>query len=254
MRVLLAALALCAARAALAADEQWTLGAGIDASTGSYGGSTETKIVSIPFTAKYQRDRWTFRGMVPFVEISGASSVVPGFGRIDAGNRRGHGRGESSASGLGDSVLAASYAAIAGGRGGIDLTGRIKLATGETSRGLGTGSNDLGAQVDLWQAIERNTLFGGLGYTVFGDSPIVDFRNVWNATLGVSHRLDERDSAGLAFDARQGATPAPPPLRELSGFWTRKLDRAWKVQAYVLKGFARGSPDFGAGAAAAYSY
>src|SRR6185503_13871132 len=127
MRVLLAALALCAARAALAADEQWTLGAGIDASTGSYGGSTETKIVSIPFTAKYQRDRWTFRGMVPFVEISGASSVVPGFGRIDAGNRRGHGRGESSASGLGDSVLAASYAAIAGARGGIDLTGRIKL-------------------------------------------------------------------------------------------------------------------------------
>jgi hypothetical protein len=253
MRILIAVIALCAARAALA-DGEWTLGAGLNATSGTYGGSTETKIVSIPFTAKYERERWTFKGMVPIVEISGASSVVPGFGRVDAGNRRGHGRADSSAVGLGDSVLAGTYAALAGRSGGLDLTGRIKLATGDTSRGLGTGSNDLGAQLDAWQAIERNTLFGGVGYTVFGDSPIVNFSNVWNATLGASHRLDERDSAGLVFDARQGAAPAPPPLRELTGFWTRKLDRAWRMQAYVLKGFARGSPDFGVGASAAYSY
>lgn len=254
MRVVVAVTALCAAPAALAADGEWTLGAGLNASSGRYGGSTETRIVSVPFTAKYERERWTFRGMVPIVEISGASSVVPGFGRVDAGNRRGHGRAESSATGLGDSVLAASYAAIAGRTSGIDLTGRIKLATGDTAKGLGSGSNDLGAQVDLWQALERNTLFGGVGYTMFGDSPFVNFQNVWNATLGVSHRLDERDSAGVAFDARQAGTPAPAPLRELTGFWTRRLERAWKMQAYVLKGFASGSPNIGAGISAAYSY
>jgi len=254
MRILIAVIALCAARAALAADADLTLGAGLNASSGRYGGSTETRIVSIPFTAKYERERWTFKGMVPIVEISGASSVVPGFGRIDAGNRRGHGRAESSAAGLGDSVFAATYAAIAGRASGIDLTGRIKLATGDTSRGLGSGSNDLGAQVDVWQALERNTLFGGVGYTAFGDSPFINFQNVWNATLGVSRRIDERDSAGIAFDARQAGTPAPAPQRELSGFWSRKLDRAWRLQAYVLKGFASGSPGIGAGAAATYTY
>jgi hypothetical protein len=253
MRIVIAVLALSAAQAALA-DEQWTLGAGLNVSSGRYGTSTETTIVSLPFTAQYERDRWRFKGMVPIVEISGASSVVPGYGRIDDANRRGRGRAEASTTGLGDAVLAATYAALAGRTGGVDLTGRIKLATGEVGKGLGTGSNDLGAQVDLWQVVERNTLFAGVGYTVFGDSPIINFRNVWNAALGFSHRLDERDSAGLALDLRQGASPAPPPLRELTGFWTRRLDRAWKMQAYVLKGFARGSPNFGVGAAAAYSY
>ncbi len=254
MRIFLAVLALCCARAALAAEGEVTLGAGLDVSSGRYGGSRETRIVSLPFSAALRRERWTFKGMVPIIEISGASSVVPGLGNVDNANRRGHGRTESSTTGLGDSTVAATYAAFAGATSGIDLTGKLKLATGEVGKGLGSGSNDVSFQVDGWTTFERTTPFAGVGYTVFGDSPIVNLHNVWNATFGFSHRLDERDSAGVAIDLRQGAIPAPPPRRELFGFFSRKLDRAWKMQAYVLKGFASGSPSFGAGVAAAYSY
>jgi hypothetical protein len=137
---------------------------------------------------------------------------------------------------------------------GIDLTGKLKLATGDENQGLGTGSNDLGLQLDAYKALDAaRTVFGGVGYTMFGSSPF-ELHNVLNAELGVSQRLNERDSAGVSFYARQGAAPAPAPQRELTAFFSRKLDRAWKAQAYLLKGFADGSPDWGAGASALYAF
>lgn len=254
MRALAAVLALGIAPAALAADEQWTLGAGLDASTGSYGTGTETRIVSIPFTARYERDRWTYRLLLPYLEITGSSKVIPGLGPVDNSNRRGHGHAESTAAGFGDALVGATYAALAGVNSGIDLTALAKLATGDVNQGLGSGSNDLRLRADAWQKFSANTLFAGVGYTIFGDSPIVNLHNVWSTTVGFSHRLDDRDSAGLAFDYRQAGAPAPPAQRELMGFWSRKLERGWKLSAYVLKGFADGSPDVGAGIHALYSY
>jgi hypothetical protein len=139
-------------------------------------------------------------------------------------------------------------------RSGIGLTGKLKLATGDENQGLGTGSSDVAFQVEAFQQIERNTVFGAIGYTVFGDSPIAQFRNVGNFGLGATHRTDGGDLLGIAFDVRQAGSPAPAPLRELTGFWTHRMDREWRTQAYVLKGFARGSPDWGAGVSAAYVF
>jgi hypothetical protein len=43
-------------------------------------------------------------------------------------------------------------------------------------------------------------------------------------------------------------TPGGGPQREVTAFWNRRLDRDTRLQAYVLKGFAAGSPDWGIGA------
>jgi hypothetical protein len=37
-------------------------------------------------------------------------------------------------------------------------------------------------------------------------------------------------------------------------FVSRKLDKIWKAQGYVLKGFTNSVPDFGAGATIAYQF
>ena len=97
------------------------------------------------------------------------------------------------------------------------------------------------------------TLFAGLGYHMLGRSPYIPLDNVWSGSFGGSYRIDQRDSAGLTFDARQRVSPGASPQRELTAFWERKLDRAWKAQVYLLKGFANGSPDFGAGLSVAYT-
>ena len=146
--------------------QEFSLGSGLHYSTGTYGESTKTQIISIPLNARYEKDAWTFKATVPYLRISGDTDVVPGAGRID----RRRPRDRHSVAGLGDSTVSATYNLYGtGSRSGLGLTGKVKLATGDEAEGLGTGSNDVSLQVDGFQTVETNTLFGGVGYTVFGD-------------------------------------------------------------------------------------
>ena len=266
MRALLAVLALCLARAALAAEGEVALGSGVQFTSGNYGGSSSTSILTIPFSARYERDAWTLRATVPYLRITGPRAVIPGVGRVDdnvldnllglTGSQRGRGQTERrTVSGLGDATASATYTLYsAGNRSGIGLTGKLKFATGDEKQGLGTGSNDVAVQVDAFQNVGRGTIFGAVGYTLFGDSPIANFENVMNFGVGALQRLDGGDSIGAAFDLRQAGNPAPAPQRELTGFWSHRLEGNWRTQLYVLKGFSRGSPDWGGGITAAYVF
>ena len=256
MRSLLAVLALCLARTALAAEPEVAVGTGLHYSTGTYGTSTQTQILSIPFTARYDSDVWTFKLYVPYLEINGDSRVIPGFGPSgDNGSRKRPAGQRTRASGMGDSTVSATYNVYgAGSRSGLGLTGKLKLASGDEEQGLGTGSNDVSLQADVFQQVDRNTLFGLLGYTIFGASPLGQADNVGYLGVGASHRLDSGDSVGLSLDMRQRGQPAPLPQHELTAFWTRRIAAAWRTQAYMLKGFADGSPNCVAGVSAAYAF
>jgi len=265
MRTLLAVTALSLAQAALAAEGEVSLGSGVSYTTGDYGGSASTHILTIPFTARYEREAWTLRATLPYLRITGPGNVIPGAGpvaRVSAlGNTVPLGGSSASqtpsttASGLGDASVAATYTFYSADKtAGVGLTGRLKFATGDETKSLGTGSTDEGLQLEAFRRFERNTLFGLVGYTFFGHSPIAQFHNVANFGLGASHRTDTDDVFGITFDARQAGSPAPAALRELSGFWTHPIDRSWRMQVYALKGFATGSPDWGAGLNAAYAF
>ncbi|HZE60536.1 MAG TPA: hypothetical protein VE085_08275 [Burkholderiales bacterium] len=257
---------------AMAAEGEVSLGSGVNYSSGTYGSnagsSASTHILTIPFTARYEREAWTLRATLPYLRITGPGNVIPGFGPIGTVSAVGNSVGlpllggssasqtsSKTVSGLGDATVAATYTFYAAEKtAGVGLTGRLKFATGDETQALGTGSTDKGLQLEGFRRFERNTLFGVVGYTFFGDSPIAEFHNVANFGLGASHRTDTDDVFGVTFDARQAGSPAPAALRELSGFWTHPLDRNWRVQLYALKGFATGSPDWGAGLNAAYAF
>jgi len=229
---------------AQAQESPLTLGAGLHHSSGDYGTGTTTRITTLAATGRYETGPWVYKATLPYLEVSGESSVIPGFGRVRGGAAR-----SRSESGLGDIVLSATYAAYYDRAStlGIDLTGKLKLATADEDKGLGTGEHDAAFLVDAYRTFERVTGFGGLGYHILGDSPSLPLDNVWSATLGASYKLDERDSAGLMLEGRQRVAPGGSPQRELVGFFVRKLDRFWKAQAYALIGLADGSPDWGAG-------
>jgi outer membrane putative beta-barrel porin/alpha-amylase len=231
---------------AFAADEQLMLGIGVHYSEGSYGTATTTTIKSVAATARYDTHRWSFKATLPYLFVSGSSSVIPGVGRA----RAAAGTATSTQHGLGDLTTSATYNAYYAAQSqlGLDVTGKVKWPTADRDKNLGTGATDVGFQVDAYKGFDRLTLFAGVGYTVFGDAPGVSLNDAFNATLGASYKLDERDSAGLAYDERERLTPTAGPLRELTAFWSRKLDNTWRAQLYVLKGLADGSPDWGAGA------
>jgi hypothetical protein len=225
-------------------DDVLTLGGGFHHSAGDYGTSTTTQITSLAAMARYDSGFWVYRATVPYLRVRGDASVIPGTGRV-----RGATSGRRTASGLGDVVLSGTYTAFYDRAStlGFDLTGKVKLATADKDEGLGTGEHDFILLADFYRTLHRVTGFGGVGYHVLGDSPEFPLDNVWSATLGASYRIDERDSAGVSLDGRQRVAPGASPQRELMAFFIRKLDRAWKAQAYALVGLANGSPDWGAG-------
>jgi hypothetical protein len=241
--------ALCAggllALSAQAQESPLTLGAGFHYSSGDYGTSSTTDIASLAATAKYDAGPWTYRATVPYLKIDGDNAVIPGVGPV-----RGSG-GTRTESGLGDIVLGATYAAYADSRLGVDLTGKVKLPTADEDKGLGTGQIDVIFLADVYQTFDRVTGFAGIGFHILGDAPGLPLDNVWSVNLGFTSRLDDRDSVGLSFDARQRVASDASPQRELTGFFVRQLDRLWKAQLYALIGLADGSPDWGVGLSAA---
>lgn len=229
---------------ACAQDGALTLGAGFHYSTGDYGTGETTRITTIAATGRYDVGAWTYRATVPLIEVDGPATVIPGVGPV-----RGGAAPRRTETGLGDIVLSATYNAYYDHAStlGLDFTGKVKLPTADEGKGLGTGETDFAFLVDVYKTMDRITGFGGVGFHVLGDSPGFNLENAWSANVGATYKLSERDSVGAMLEGRERVVAGGEPQRELSGFWTRRLDREWRAQAYALIGLADGSPDWGLG-------
>lgn len=228
-----------------------TIGTSVNYSTGKYGTSTSTDITSIPVTATYDTGPWTLKLSVPYVRISGPADVIVGVGKTSRTTTT-----VRTASGLGDIVAAATYNFYndAASQSGADVTGKIKFATGDSAQGLGTGENDYSVLLDVYKKVNQVTFFGGIGYTVLGSSTAVPLKNVFSFNAGSTYKLDEKSSVGFAYDHRQKSSSAGSAQNELTAFYVHKFNKTWKTQAYLLKGFSDGSPDWGGGLSVGYAF
>jgi hypothetical protein len=250
---------LLAAQACWAYDGgAWSIGTGFNYSSGNYGTTTDTEITSIPISAAYDTGPWTLKLTVPYVRITGASDVVVGLGRA----RRGRAPATATTSvvrttsGLGDVVAAATYNFYnnSAAQMGADVTGKVKFGTADKDKGLGTGENDYVLLLDVYKKIGQWTVFGGVGYTDLGSSPDIPLRDVFNASAGTTFKINDMSNAGMAYDYRQRSSATGFAQSELTAFYIRKFDKAWKGQAYLLKGFSDGSPDWGGGVSVGYAF
>lgn len=218
---------------------------GLDYSTGKYGGTETTDIFYFPFTGKYEADEYTLRLTVPYLQVTGPGNVIRDVGQIGPPSTT-----STRQSGLGDIVVAGTYNVYEGRANSalVDVTAKIKFGTADEAKGLGTGKNDYALQADLYKTLGKNTVFGTLGYRVMGSPAGVTLNNVFYASLGAGHQYSQETSAGLILDLREQASATGYAQQELTAYVSHKLGKTWKAQAYALKGFSNGSPDWGAGA------
>lgn len=280
MRTLLAASLLFIPLPALAGNA-FSLGVGFNYSTGKYGESTSTDILSVPVTAKYEMETLTLKLVVPYISISGPGGVIPGMGALAAGihgfgrpasfgapgrplgeppglspdgppGRRRSAVGSSDTAtnaGLGDLVASADHEFYSAGALTLDVVGKVKFGTADSSKGLGSGQNDYSLQLDIGYQFPRKTyLFATTGYKLVGAPEGVSVNNVVYGTLGFSQPLSAATSAGVMLNYAQSALVGGSNLTDITLFASNKLSRNTKVQASLLKGLADGSPDFGIGA------
>lgn len=237
-----------------------SLAAGYDYTIGKYGGTAATEIRYLPLVMSYASAAGTYKITVPQIEVTrraagGTETVVPG----DADNGAIILPVSSVAqrvSGLGDILAAASYNISDDHSSGvvIDVTGKIKFATADQKKGLGTGKNDYALQVDLAKLIGPASLLGMLGYRVVGKPDGVDLHNTFYASIGCATSLAGGTTIGLAADFREASFATNAPSRELTAYAVSRLAQDWKLQAYVLVGMSHASADWGAGGMLTYQF
>ena len=129
----------------------------------------------------------------------------------------------------------------------LDVTAKIKFATADETKGLGTGETDYSVQADVYKFFDRITLLGTAGYKVRGDPANVDLENVFFGSVGGIYNFTPETRGGLIYDYRESAYATGDSIRELTGFVSRPINDDWRLQFYALTGFSDSSPDFGGG-------
>lgn len=275
-KISLFVLALLAVSAPAQADDSFSLGIGIDYSTGKYGNAESTRILYVPVTAKYETGDWSLKLIVPYISVTGPGGVIMGVGNLPAGNAnspafglppQSNGKGKavgrgggvgganssptaptSTQSGLGDVVAYAGYTFYSVGALSLDAVGKIKFGTADANKGLGTGQNDYSAELDGYYLIEKETtLMATAGYKIVGAPAGIPLGNVPYGMLGVDRKIGEAVSAGVMYNVVGSVTPTIPDQKDVMLYATHKLSAGLKLQAYLTKGFTISTPDYGGG-------
>jgi len=251
------AAALTPSEARAADDDTYSAEVGFDYSTGKYGTANSTDILYIPVVGIYETGLWTFSLTVPYIQISGDGSVVPGMGGAVPGMGGGTVSGSKGSmgstaanmtqSGLGDVIADATYNIYSGSENGlgVDLTGKVKFATADT--GLGTGQNDYAAEVDVYKGADSFTTIISLGYLFIGNPPGGNLNNAAYGMLGGYYKFTEQTVGGVEMSLSQELSAIGAVQRELTAHISHSFDDSLRIRGYVLKGFSDGSPDSGFG-------
>jgi hypothetical protein len=220
---------------------QTSVGMGIEYTTGKYGATESTETLYVPFVIKHETGAWALKATLPYLRLSGPGNVVGGGGDrvvipgVDAARR--------TESGLGDVVVSGFYNFLDERKGGV----KVKLPTADEQKGLGTGETDFAFQLDFFKPFGVTTLFGSIGYRIYGDPPAGELRDVPYGSIGVSQRLAADSSVGAAYDFRPHIVAGGSDISELTAFWSKRMSPQWKMQIYGVVGFTDASPDAGAG-------
>lgn len=235
------------AAAAEGDDPNISLSVGTEYTTGQYGGDVDIEDIYVPLTATVDYRRLTFRLTVPYLSVNAPEGTIIS----DPGGEPLPGGGElTTESGLGDIIGSVTlYDVISNRRLGLtmDLTGKVKFATADEDKGLGTGENDYTVQADFFKFAEQLTLLGSVGYRFRGDPTEYDLRDTLIASAGGIYNFAPDLKGGLIFDYRESSISGSDSVQELTGFVSRRLSENWRLQMFLLTGFTDSSPDWGGG-------
>ena len=228
---------------------QTSVAVGAEYSTGKFGGTESTDTLYIPVVIRHETGPWVLKATVPWLRITGPGNVI-GAGADRVIVPGGGNAPRRTESGLGDIVLSGFYNLMDERKGGLglDVGAKVKLPTADDQKGLGTGELDYAAQLDFFKPFDATTLFGSVGYRVYGDPAGTTLKDVFYTSIGASYRMSSQQAIGVAYDYRPAIVNGGGKVSEATLFWSNRLTPQWKLQVYGVVGFADASPDAAIGA------
>ena len=229
--------------------EGMSISVGMEFDSGNYSTADTTDTWRVPFGLQYQKGAF-FTGLsVPYISTKSTGTVIlsgtSGKKKVTTTNSS---TTVSKASGLGDLNLYAGYSFPASnGAMSYTATARIKLATADENKGLGTGENDYALEAGLLNPLEKYSLFASIGYQINGDTATVNYDDTFYANAGISFP-QSNNKLGVMLDFAQAANPGFDDALQLTGFMNMPMANKRSLYLYAMHGLSDGSPDYGLGA------
>ena len=250
------ALALAAAVPGLAQADAWRVSGGLDYTSGMYGEARETQVLAVPMSAKYINGNLTFRAAIPYLFVDGPANVAV----LDDGETGGGGDvvglpgvRRQSRSGFGDTTLSATYSfnRIGGTRTYEDVTGKVRVPTGDESAGLGTGATDFIAETELGHSFRWGGAYVAVGRRFLGDSDRFVREAGWQLNSGAWISQGENELGGYVSWKQASVRRFDDPA-EVGAYVARRITPHWRMQISAMTGLSDASPDLGT--AISFSY
>jgi opacity protein-like surface antigen len=218
----------------------WQIDTGADYSSGRYGSTTDTNVLSIPIEGKVQLDRFRLEASLPYLDVKGpgvlAGGVVVGNGPV------------TTRSGIGDLNLGAAYllSKDAADSPAIEVEGFVKVPTAGTN--LGTGKYDYAVQANIYHSFTpRFMLFGSAGYQWLTSFSTYTLKSGVTATAGANYRASDDVSVGVSGSFRQEYYAGLGDAFTVSPYVLWTFDPHWRISTYGTFGSGKASPKYGFG-------
>ena len=245
------------------AERNWQVGFSPSYLAGDYGTGSTTTITYLPFSVRRLFENGDLTFVMPFLCVTSNGSVTVVGGRPNRVNKSGTtgagagGKGKkpgnleptsSTDCGIGDLIFRGRYYLVDEREWvpTIAVTGRVKVPTADSDRGLGTGEFDESVGVEVSKKLIGNWLgFMDFGYTFIGDPPDVNLRNQWYYDVGVGYNLTKNLLASLYYEEYRAVIEGLSNPRDLLFAMNYKATEALRLNVSTLVGLSDGAPDYG---------
>jgi len=151
--------------------------------------------------------------------------------------------------GFGDATISASwsFADLWKTRLYLDVTGRVRIPTGDTASGLGTGTTDYAALAELGWDGNKGGVFVSGGRRLLEFTATVARQDGWQASAGYWRNIGKRSVFGMQGNWRTASLAGGVDPRSIDAFLTCSLSTGWKMEVSGSAGLSKSTPDLVAG-------
>jgi hypothetical protein len=227
------------------------LSAGAGRFTGDYGETEKTTLDVFSLNARWYFDRAEVQVSLPYLRIDGAADVSFVDGAPVAIGGDSTSDEQRKESGLGDVVLRGEYYLRTGTSTSPWILGlvRVKLPTGNETRGLGTGATDVETGIGLIQRLGPVNLLADIGYTFVGNTGDIEAKNELRLGAGASLPFgqDQRSSSYVYLENRTHRYSGSDDRRSIAVGVSTALSKARRLRlsASMFFGLTDSAEDVG---------
>jgi hypothetical protein len=129
----------------------------------------------------------------------------------------------------------------------LDVTGRVRLPTGDTKKGLAIDATDYALVTEAGWRFGNSGVYVSGGRRFLGQAAGFTRVDGWQAGAGGWHTLASGLELGAYADWRDSTDGTSPDPASAGAYASFKAGRAWRVEINGFRGLSHGAADFGAG-------